>query len=104
MESKSQVPQALTLYEKLRKKRGEAIVRETFAQRASIHMHDGPEQEARDLLMLSKLGGEIDCKFPSRWQCPVVQPWLFGYDPEEETERALQGGLNGKGQGSLAAL
>lgn len=53
-------------------------------------MADGPEQQARDELMLSKLGTQIDTKFPSRWQCPEVQPWLYGYDAQKETEAALQ--------------
>ena len=53
-------------------------------------MSNGPEQQARDELMLSKLGGEIDVKFPSRWQCPVVQSWLYGYDAAKETEVALR--------------
>ena len=90
LETKSQLPEALALYERMRKKRGETIVRETFAQRKDFHMYDGPEQEARDELMLSKLGKEIDCKFPSRWQCPEVQPWLYGYDAREETAAALR--------------
>ena len=52
-------------------------------------MRDGVEQEARDALMLEQLGKEeIEGKFPSRWQCPVVQPWLYGYDAWEEVERA----------------
>jgi salicylate hydroxylase len=90
LESKAQLPQALDMFQRLRKKRGEAIVRETFAQRKDFHMPNGPEQQARDALMLSKLGGEIDVKFPSRWQCPVVQSWLYGYDAAKETEMALQ--------------
>jgi salicylate hydroxylase len=90
LESKAQLPQALDMFQRLRKKRGEAIVRETFAQRKDFHMPNGPEQQARDELMLSKLGGEIDVKFPSRWQCPVVQSWLYGYDAAKETEMALR--------------
>ncbi|KAI5358455.1 putative FAD-binding domain, FAD/NAD(P)-binding domain superfamily [Septoria linicola] len=90
LERKEQLPAALKLYEQLRKKRGEAIVRETFAQRADFHMIDGPEQEQRDELMLSQLGKDIDVKFPSRWQCPQVQPWLYGYDAKEEVENALK--------------
>ncbi|KAF2168953.1 hypothetical protein M409DRAFT_65291 [Zasmidium cellare ATCC 36951] len=90
LESKSQLPEALRLYERIRKQRGEAIVRETFAQRKDFHLLDGPEQQARDELMLSKLGKQIDCKFPSRWQCPEVQPWLYGYDAKEEVDRALE--------------
>ncbi|KAF1982744.1 FAD/NAD(P)-binding domain-containing protein [Aulographum hederae CBS 113979] len=87
--SRSQVPAALQMFEKLRKTRGEAIVRETFKQRQDFHMVDGPEQEHRDEVFLSKLGKEIDCAFPSRWQCPVVQPWLYGYDAEKEVAEAL---------------
>ncbi|KAK3072142.1 hypothetical protein LTR53_007335, partial [Teratosphaeriaceae sp. CCFEE 6253] len=90
LQSKSELPAALRLYEQLRKRRGEAIVRETFAQRHDFHLQDGPEQERRDELMLSKLGTSIDCKFPSRWQCPEVQPWLYGYDALKETEVALR--------------
>lgn len=90
LQTRDQLPSALQLYQKLRKQRGEAIVRETFAQRADFHMRDGPEQQARDELMLSKLGKEIDCKFPSRWQCPFLQPFMYGYDAKAESEMALQ--------------
>jgi salicylate hydroxylase len=64
---KSQLPQALHLYETLRKSRGEAIVRETFKQRHDFHLPNGPEQEARDELFLRQLGKEIVGEFPSRW-------------------------------------
>lgn len=90
LKSKDELPSALHLYERLRKKRGEAIVRETFAQRSVFHLEDGPEQRARDVLMLSKLGKTIDCKFPIRWQCPEFQPWLYGYDAKKEVEAALR--------------
>jgi salicylate hydroxylase len=40
--------------------------------------------------MLSKLGKTIDCKFPSRLQCPLVQPWLYGYDAKQEVDVALR--------------
>lgn len=94
--SPSNLPACLQLYERLRKERGEAIVRETFAQRDDFHMPGCPEQEARDKFMLSKLETGIDEKFPSRWQCPVVQPWLYGYDAWEEVERAVkERGLEG---------
>ena len=90
LQSKDELRSALHLYERLRKKRGEAIVRETFAQREDFHREDGEEQRARDELMLSKLGKTIDCKFPIRWQCPEFQPWLYGYDAKKEVEAALQ--------------
>ena len=53
-------------------------------------MADGADQQARDEVMLNQLGTQITTKFPSRWQCPEVQPWLYGYDAREETEAALR--------------
>ncbi|KAK7928297.1 FAD-dependent monooxygenase OpS4 [Apiospora marii] len=90
IQSRDQVPQALAMYEKLRKARGESIVRETFKQRDTFHMPDGPEQEARDEIFLSQLGKESKGPFPSRWTCPHVQPWLYGYDAYEEVEIAVK--------------
>lgn len=100
LETREQLPAALKLYERLRKERGEAIVRETFAQRRDFHLQDGPEQRARDEVMLAQLRGEVvEGRFPSRWQCPVVQPFLYGYDAQEETAVALRemplGGVSG---------
>lgn len=53
-------------------------------------MHDGVDQEARDTLFLSQLGKELQGPFPSRWTCPQVQPWLYGYDASEEVEDAVK--------------
>ncbi|KAI0198442.1 hypothetical protein F4808DRAFT_258411 [Astrocystis sublimbata] len=89
--SRTDLPKALALYQKLRKARGDAIVQETFKQRDAFHMQNGPEQEARDSLFLSQLGKELESgeRFPSRWTCPQVQPWLFGYDAYKEVEDVL---------------
>ncbi|KAH3141723.1 hypothetical protein KXW18_001739 [Aspergillus fumigatus] len=89
MKNKSHLPQILRLYERLRKSRGEAIVKETFKQRHDFHMPDGEEQEKRDAIFLSQLGKEIKGAFPSRWTCPKVQPWLYGYDAIKEVEKAV---------------
>ncbi|RAL14275.1 putative monooxygenase [Aspergillus homomorphus CBS 101889] len=89
MKQKSDLPQILRLYEKLRKSRGEAIVRETFKQRNDFHMHNGTEQEERDQIFLSQLGKELKGPFPSRWTCPEVQPWLYGYDAIKEVENVV---------------
>lgn len=53
-------------------------------------MPDGPEQETRDSLFLSALGKEFEGPFPSRWTCPEVQPWLYGYDAFEEVVKAVK--------------
>ena len=92
VESKEQLPQAIKLCERLRKTRSEAIVRETFLQRKAFHMHDGPEQEERDRIFASQLGKQVSCKFPSRWTCAEVQPWLYGYDAHQEADAVIREG------------
>ena len=91
IDSKEQLRQRIKLYERVRKTRSEAIVRETFHQRDAFHMPDGPEQEERDRIFASQLGKQITCKFPSRWTCAEVQPWLYGYDAYKEADAALAG-------------
>jgi salicylate hydroxylase len=83
-----QLPKFAELYQELRKERGELIAKETFKQREDFHMVDGPQQEARDKRMISMLGQELEPDFPSRWTCPRVQPWLYGYDAYKEAEEA----------------
>jgi salicylate hydroxylase len=54
-------------------------------------MPDGPKQEARDEVFLSQLGKDkLRGPFPSRWTCPEVQPWLYGYNAFEEVKKAVQ--------------
>ncbi|KAJ5792767.1 uncharacterized protein N7503_008745 [Penicillium pulvis] len=86
---KEQLPNALHMFEKLRKLRSEAIAKETFKQRNDFHMQDGLDQEERDRIFTSQLGKELTGVFPSRWTCPVVQPWIYGYDAIAEAEKAL---------------
>jgi 2-polyprenyl-6-methoxyphenol hydroxylase-like FAD-dependent oxidoreductase len=85
-----QLPRVAELYQKLRKERGETIQKETFRQREDFHMPDGPEQEKRDALMTGMLGGEVKADFPSRWTCPRVQRWLYGYDAYKEVEEGFK--------------
>ncbi|KAI1098115.1 FAD binding domain protein [Jackrogersella minutella] len=81
---------ALETYQQLRKSRGEAIAKEALGQRDSFHLPDGPEQERRDALLLANLGKEPPPHFPSRWSCPSVQPWLWGYDAITEADKAYE--------------
>lgn len=91
VKNKSQLPQAVELFEKLRKSRGEKVAAETFHQRHDFHMEDGPEQVERDKLFESQLGkSEPEVRFPSRWNCPERQPWLYGYDADLEVEQAVK--------------
>ncbi|KAI0385870.1 FAD/NAD(P)-binding domain-containing protein [Hypomontagnella monticulosa] len=90
IQKKEQLGKVLSMYEQLRKPRGDAIVKEAFGQRDVFHMADGPKQQARDELLKSQMGKEIkEAPFPIRWCCPQVQPWLFGYDACAEVDKAV---------------
>jgi salicylate hydroxylase len=113
MQSRDQLPKALRMYQRLRKVRVDAIVRETFkqvrkqkcnaapaifgaceadaalVQRDCIHMPDGPEQEARDEIFLSQLGQDVKAPFPNRWICPDAQRWVCGYDAYQDVAEAI---------------
>jgi salicylate hydroxylase len=53
-------------------------------------MADDPDQEARDKVFLSQLGkSPLQGPFPSKWTCPQVQPWLYGYDAFDIVEKAV---------------
>jgi salicylate hydroxylase len=90
-EMKRQLPCVSSMYQKLRMERGRRIQRETFKQRDDSHMEDGEAQEKRDALMVSMLGKDLKAPFPSRWTCPEIQPFLYGYDAYAEAEKAYQG-------------
>ncbi|KAK3903321.1 hypothetical protein C8A05DRAFT_14711 [Staphylotrichum tortipilum] len=85
-----QLPAVSKLYQELRMERGRKIQLETFRQRDDSHMEDGDAQEKRDALMMSMLGKELKGPFPSRWTCPEIQPFLYGYDAYAEAEKAYQ--------------
>jgi salicylate hydroxylase len=55
-------------------------------------MCNGPEQEERDQVFLSRFEKEdvTNEPFPSRWTCPIVQKWLYGYDAVKEVEDAVK--------------
>ena len=85
-----QLPRVAQSYRDLRKGRVEMIQREAFGQRGDFHLEDGPEQQARDALMTEQLLGETRENFPSRWTCPKVQNWLYGYDAYHAVEQSFE--------------
>lgn len=85
-----QLPKAAKLYQELRKERGDLVRKETFQQKHDFHLVDGEEQEKRDDLMAGMLGSELKADFPSRWTCPRVQRWLYGYDAYAEVEKGYK--------------
>lgn len=53
-------------------------------------MLDGESQVARDAVLRAGPNWESHSPFPSRWNCPKVQPWLYGYDAVAEANKAVQ--------------
>ncbi|KAI1387803.1 FAD binding domain protein [Hypoxylon trugodes] len=88
--SRDKLRPALEMYQQLRKARGEAIAKEALGQRDSFHLPDGPEQEKRDAIFQACIDKEPTPHFPSRWTCPSVQPWLYGYDSVVEADKAYE--------------
>ncbi|KAI1769354.1 FAD binding domain protein [Hypoxylon sp. FL1150] len=88
--SREKLAPALEMYQELRKARGEAIAKEALGQRDSFHLPDGPLQEKRDAVLLAALGKVPTPNFPSRWTCPTVQPWLYGYNAIAEADKAFE--------------
>ena len=87
IESRSQIPDILNIYEALRKGRTTCIVRGSAALRDIFHMEDGDGQRERDRQMLEEEPFE---GYPNRWADPIFQEWLFGYDAFAEVEKAWQ--------------
>ncbi|KAJ9602803.1 hypothetical protein H2200_012583 [Cladophialophora chaetospira] len=77
----------LLLFESLRKKRTTTNVKGAVANRRMYHMHDGPEQEARDRDL-----AEVDWVKPSPWGWadPGYQRKMLGFDSVADTNRAFE--------------
>ncbi|KAM3460918.1 hypothetical protein NHJ6243_005481 [Beauveria neobassiana] len=74
----SRIPDVLAVYQEIRKVRVEKIAKQALKQRCNFHVPDGPLQEARDEAMTTHQQREEE--YPSQWTCPIMQPWLYGYD------------------------
>ncbi|KAE8340024.1 hypothetical protein BDV24DRAFT_164702 [Aspergillus arachidicola] len=78
--SKHEIPIALRAYEKSRKQRAETVQQSGSANRVTLHLPDGPEQQARDeQFRLSMTGGSN----PDRWADRETQNFLWGWDAEK---------------------
>lgn len=84
IESKDQIHDVLKITENLRKWRSTQVVEGSTKCREIFHLHDGPEQQARDE-ELAVLPPRLGC--PNRWADPKFRDFLFDYDAFAEAER-----------------
>ncbi|OAG34856.1 hypothetical protein AYO21_10961 [Fonsecaea monophora] len=84
---RSSINSVLRLFESLRKKRTTTNVKGAIANRYMFHMHDGPEQEARDREL-----AEADWEKPCRWGWADInyQRKMLGFDSVADTNRAFE--------------
>ena len=85
IESRSQLSDIITIYERLRKERTTRVVKGSTALRDIFHMVDGEHQQERDRQLTEHEPFE---GYPNRWADPVFQEWLFGYDAFAEVDKA----------------
>ncbi|KAL6715240.1 hypothetical protein ACLMJK_007504 [Lecanora helva] len=85
IEHKSQIPDVLSIYERLRKPRTYELKRRSKIMRETNSMLDGPMQEERDRQMLQHAPFD---GYPNPWADPVFQKWMWGHDAFAEAEKA----------------
>lgn len=86
--SPAHLPDALAIYEALRKPRTTRVVTSSsHLGRDIFHLHDGPRQRERDRQLL-RFQDEPFEGYQNRWRDPVFQRFLFSYDARDAVDKA----------------
>ncbi|GIJ82700.1 hypothetical protein Asppvi_001211 [Aspergillus pseudoviridinutans] len=86
--SRSEIPPALAAYEKSRKHRAETVQQSGTVNRATLHLPDGPEQQARDDQFRASMNGASN---PDKWADLETQKFLWGWDAEKVALETWEG-------------
>lgn len=86
--SLDELPFALRTFEKERIKRSSDMQNASTVNGTIWHFPDGPEQRARDESMAAEVAGLPFLSSANQWSDPITQWWAFGYDAEEEMQKA----------------
>ena len=87
MSSHAEIPLALPAFQTAQKDRAEYVQQSCFVTRTALHLHDGPEQVARDEKFQALSEGHEN---PDRWADPEMQRFLWGWDAEAKGAEALK--------------
>ncbi|CAL5870460.1 uncharacterized protein PFLUO_LOCUS4697 [Penicillium psychrofluorescens] len=79
IKSHEDIPLALQVYEKSRKQRAETVQQSGSENRVTLHLPDGPEQQARDEQFRASASGTN----PDKWTDRETQEFLWGWDAEK---------------------
>jgi salicylate hydroxylase len=87
---KSELPFALSVFEKERIKRSGDMLNASSINGVIWHFPDGPEQRARDAAMEAEVSGSPFLSSANQWSDPVTSWWAYGYDAEKAMEQAWE--------------
>lgn len=82
------IPKALGIFEKVRLERSGMMQEASLLNGKLWHFPDGPLQQARDAAMKPETQGLQFSHSPNQWSDPATQIWCYGYDAEQEIDRA----------------
>ncbi|OAR02357.1 hypothetical protein LLEC1_02451 [Akanthomyces lecanii] len=85
---KSQIRQAVDIYESKRMKRAYGMQSASLVNGKLWHFADGSEQEARDKGMRAEVCGTYFSESTNQWSDPVTQNWTYGYDAVRAIQEA----------------
>ncbi|OJD16266.1 hypothetical protein AJ78_03557 [Emergomyces pasteurianus Ep9510] len=88
IETTKDIPFALTVYEKCRKKRAEGIQQSGTDNRIPLHLPDGPEQVKRDERFAASMKGASN---PDKWNDTEMQRLLWDHDAESAAKTCWSG-------------
>lgn len=86
----SELPTALKVYERLRKKRASQVQEASRVNGVIWHYEDGSEQQARDRASEAECQGRQFISSSNQWSDPTTQLWLYAYDAELEVSKHWQ--------------
>lgn len=83
-----EIPAALRVFESVRMERTGQMQEASMLNGKLWHFADGPEQRLRDESMRPEVEGRSFSWSANQWSDPVTQWWAYGYEAEEEAEKA----------------
>lgn len=73
---------SIGMFEKLRIARVKQIHEASLRHDYTLHLPDGPEQQARDHAMEKEVAGEHFFASPNQWSDPTIQNLVYTYQPD----------------------
>ena len=88
--STDEIRSALSVYETIRKARGEAIQASACSTQKALHLPDGPEQEERDRKIKQSSMNATTQRNPDLWADQQWQDFMWGVDVMKETFKTFE--------------